>query len=455
MSEPDVAPASADELLSTLLGRWPMPDAEPVAWQPGAVGGAAAVTVDLPATGCGALDGLRLAVKDNVTVAGVPTAIGSGLPGFTADRDAEVVARARAAGARVVAKAQCEAFLLGANSFTSRPAPVRNPHDPARSAGGSSSGSAVLVATGECELAVGTDSGGSVRIPASHCGVVGFKPTRGRVPFTGIAPLEPFLEHAGPMASTVDGATALFTVLDGDDGLDPRQAWSITGPLPPTPPGGAGELRMGVLHEQLELADPDVRAVLDAALSRLESAGAQLRPITWPAFEEADQLHLAIYLTGQAMTAARGGPVAVAAAMPIAWPEWRDRVEGELPLAVRDAIAVGHALLSHDPGLHVRAVRRALELAAALDALMDGVDALLLPVSPSLPALVPAGAPTDDELYGDTRCTAPFNVTGHPALSLPAGTAGALPVGVQLVGRRGLDVRLLRCGRLVERVLAS
>jgi amidase len=212
------------------------------------------LTLDLEPTGSGPLDGDRLAVKDNVVVAGVPTALGSGLPGFLDDRDAEVVARARRAGARVTAKAQCEAFLLGANSFTSRPTPVRNPHDPSRSAGGSSSGSAVLVATGDADLAIGTDSGGSIRIPASHCGVVGFKPTRGRVPFSGIAPHEPFLEHAGPLAATVDRAAALFAVLDGADGLDPRQAWSVDD-APSRPTSRGGRLRVGVLQERLDLAD--------------------------------------------------------------------------------------------------------------------------------------------------------------------------------------------------------
>jgi Asp-tRNA(Asn)/Glu-tRNA(Gln) amidotransferase A subunit family amidase len=153
------------------------------------------------------------------------------------------------------------------------------------------------------------------------------------------------------------------------------------------------------------------------------------------------------------MTAARGGPVAAAVGMPAGWPAWHNGVDA-LPPALLEAVAGGHALLELDPGLYVRAVRRALELATALDALMAGVDLLLLPVSPGLPAPIPLGDPTDDELYGDTRCTAPFNLTGHPALSLPAGDVDGLPVGVQLVGRRGADMHLLRCASTVEAVLA-
>jgi amidase len=240
-----------------------------------------ALPCDLAPTGSGLLDGRTLAVKDSVAVAGLPMALGSGLPGFTPARDAEVVARARAAGARVVAKAQCEAFLLGANSFSSRPEPVRNPHDPARSAGGSSSGSAAMVASGLADLAIGTDSGGSIRIPAAFCGVVGFKPTRGRVPCTGSAPMEPTLGHAGPIARTVGDAAALFSVMDGADGIDPRQAWALR-----REGGWSGAevkgLRIGVFERGLALATHPIADALAAALERLEAAGAERLPLIGP-----------------------------------------------------------------------------------------------------------------------------------------------------------------------------
>ena len=463
MTEPDAAVSwagTADDgqdaghaLLQALVGQWPEPEPPAIAFRRTPGGEPAVVVCDLPPTGSGPLAGRRLAVKDNIAVAGLPTALGSGLPGFIGDVDATVVSRARQAGAQVTAKAQCEAFLLGANSFSSQPEPVRNPHDRTRSAGGSSSGSAVLVATGEADFAFGTDAGGSIRIPASHCGVVGFKPTRGRLPYTGIAPLEPFLEHVGPMARTVADASALFSAVDGADGADPRQAWSRTHEPQHDARTDVRSLRVGVLRSQVDAADPEVRLVLEQSLARLASAGAVLSEVLWPAFDEANELHLALYLTGQALVARRGGDAALALSAPPGWGRWRLDVDARTPAALQEALAGGEALIAADPGLHGRALRGAMRLAEELDGLMREVDVLILPVTRSLPTRIPTGEPTEEELYGDTSLTAPFNVTGHPALSLPAGAAQGLPVGMQVVGRGGADRHLLLCAAVVSAAL--
>ncbi len=397
---------------------------------------------------------MTLAIKDYIAVRGAPMALGSGLPGFVPHHDATVVARVRASGGRVVAKAQCEAFLLGANSFSSRPEPVRNPYDLARSAGGSSSGPAALVAAGRVDLAIGSDSGGSIRIPAAFCGVVGLKPTRGRVPCTGMPSIEPTLEHVGPIGRTVTDVSRLFAVLDGPDGTDPRQAWArrdTTAVQVPTE-----SLRLGVFEPGFALADAKVADCVMAALERLDGSDARRTVVHWSAFEEALELHAAVYVAGRAFAAEPAGSSAFAITDPDGWAAWRAGLaEGDLPPELQMEIAAGRALLSRDPGLYGRALRRADTLTATLDALFDGVDVLALPTSPGLPPELPQGEVAAEALYGDTRLTAAFNLTGHPALSLPAGLVDGLPVGLQLVGRRGADQAVLAAASATERVLGQ
>lgn len=454
---PDAA-GLASKMLAELVGSWPDPAPSERRCTVGEdPWGAIALTIEDPAETAialtGALAGLTLAVKDNIAVAGVPTALGSGLPGFVGETDATVVARARAAGAKITAKAQCEAFLLGANSFTSRPRPVENPHNPARSAGGSSSGSAAMLAAGLADLAIGTDSGGSIRIPASHCGVVGFMPTRGRVPYTGIVPLEPFLERVGPMARSVADVIKLFAVLDGDDGVDVRCAWRIVreerGAI------STDNLKLGVSAETYALCDSEVAAAFDQALGRLRTAGTQTSPFNWGGVAKAGELHSAIYIIGDALTHL-GSSGAIAASQPAGWAEWRDAIDQEdLPPLTALGYAAGLALHHADPGLQARAIAAGLAFGDALDRALDGIDALMLPVSPSLPHPVPLDldSASPETLYGDTRLTVPFNVTGHPVISLPAGVVGSLPVGIQLVGRRGHDAHLLAVALAIEAIL--
>src|SRR5215472_6744415 len=186
--------------------------------------GAWYVTTEIRASHDGPLAGRRVAVKDNIAVAGVPMMNGSSvLEGFVPRRDATVVTRLLEAGAIIAGKAVCENLCFSGGSHTSATGPVRNPWDRSRSAGGSSSGSAALVAAGLADLALGGDQGGSIRIPASFCGVVGHKPTHGLVPYTGAFPIENTLDHLGPITRTVRDTALMLGVLAGPDGLDPRQ----------------------------------------------------------------------------------------------------------------------------------------------------------------------------------------------------------------------------------------
>jgi len=178
----------------------------------------------------GPLAGRRVAVKDNIEVAGVPMMNGSRtLEGFVPSRDATVVTRLLAAGATITGKAVCEDLCFSGASHTSVTGPVRNPWDTSRTAGGSSSGSAALVAAGEAGLALGGDQGGSVRIPSAFCGTVGHKPTHGLVPYTGAFPIEATLDHLGPITRTVADAALMLSVIAGRDGWDPRQPAGLPG----------------------------------------------------------------------------------------------------------------------------------------------------------------------------------------------------------------------------------
>src|SRR5437667_689555 len=172
----------------------------------------------------GPLAGKRIAIKDNVCVAGVPMVNGSSvLEGYVPECDATIVTRILDAGGEIVGKAVCENLSSSGSSFTAATGPVLNPHHPAYSAGGSSSGSAALVVAGECDMAIGGDQGGSITIPGCWCGAYGLKPTYGLVPYTGVFPIELTLDHTGPIASTTADVALLLEVIAGEDGLDPRQ----------------------------------------------------------------------------------------------------------------------------------------------------------------------------------------------------------------------------------------
>src|SRR5437764_610181 len=172
----------------------------------------------------GLLAGKRIAIKDNVCVAGIPMMNGSSvLEGYTPEFDATIVTRILDAGGEIVGKAVCENLSFAGSSFTASTGPVFNPHQPARSAGGSSSGSAALVVAGECDMAIGGDQGGSITIPGSWCGAYALKPTYGLVPYSGIFPIELTLDHVGPLAATTADVALLLEGIVGEDGLDRRQ----------------------------------------------------------------------------------------------------------------------------------------------------------------------------------------------------------------------------------------
>ena len=253
------------------------------------------VTSEIRGADSGPLAGKRIAVKDNIMVAGLPMMNGSrSVEGFVPVEDATVVRRVLEAGGIVAGKAVCEDLCFSGGSHTSANGPVLNPWDTSRSTGGSSSGSAALVASGAVDMAIGGDQGGSVRMPASWCGIVGLKATHGLVPYTGAFPIELTLDHLGPMTRTVTDAAVMLTVLGGPDGCDPRQAGApsevdYTAGLN----DGVRGKRVGILREGFGfegLSEPEVDEAVRRAAQRFTELGAEVVEVSVP--EHLDAVHV-------------------------------------------------------------------------------------------------------------------------------------------------------------------
>ena len=364
----------------------------------------------------GPLHGIPVSLKDVIDLAGTPTtAATAARAAHRAAADAAVAAHLRAAGAVVIGKCNLHELAFGTTGEASAFGPTRNPHDPQHVAGGSSGGSAVSVSTGMALASIGTDTGGSIRIPASACGVVGLKPAFGEVSVDGVLPLAPSLDHVGPIARSVRDAETLFRVLR-------EPAGEGGAPDAPAAPA-ASRPRLGVPRRYfLDLLEPAVEEAFHATLERLARAGCRIA--------DADIPH-----------AADAGPVYLHTQLPEASVLHRgmlDRHAEALSEEVRLRLALGRYVLAED---YVRAQRGRAVLAREVDAALEHCDALLLPAL----AIVPPRHGVDRVAVGDTseavrpltlRLTQLFDLTGHPAIAVPCGRAGGLPAGLQLVGRR-------------------
>jgi 2-dehydropantoate 2-reductase len=373
----------------------------------------------------GPLAGRPVAVKDIIAIAGVPTRCGSPVHDpAPAPADATLVSRLRAAGAEVFAATQCLEYAAG----FAHPAigDTRNPVDPSKTSGGSSGGSAALVAAGVCDLAVGTDTGGSIRIPAAYCGIVGLKPSYGLVPEAGVFPLSPRCDHVGTLTSTVAGTADLLAVLAGRPDI-----------------AGAGEIggsacTVGVLAAQLAdpSVTPEVADALTAAVAALERGGWQVRQVQAPWLDQ-----LARWEQTLAVIVAREAHLVHAGRDTAGYAEGT-RALLDFGATVTDAQFEG-------------ALAEQAELTAGVQESMAGLDALIGPaVGYQAPEQDPPFGLGDDNAEG--RFTGPYNLTGHPALSLPVPVpAGSLPVGMQFAGGRGADAALLQVAAAAERLLAA
>jgi aspartyl-tRNA(Asn)/glutamyl-tRNA(Gln) amidotransferase subunit A len=318
-------------------------------------------------------------------------------------------------------------FALGTTSDESAFGPVRNPRDASRSAGGSSGGSAAAVACGMGDASIGSDTGGSIRIPAAACGVVGLKPSLGEVPTEGVVPLSFTFDHLGPLTRSVQDAANIWAVLTN------QRPAPVEAPSPTS-------ARLGLLGGYFsELLDTEVRAGFDAAVARLGRCGFVTEPRSIAGTELITGTYVAISL-------------AEAAAWHAALLQMR---AGDYQPGVRARLAIGEKVLAVD---YLAALEARERLRLAVDAALDGFDALVLP---TVAIVAPTLGTSDVTMSGGQqlpvrsamlRLTQLFNITGHPAISLPVPTNG-LPVGLQLVGRRDQTAALLAITRACEQAL--
>jgi aspartyl-tRNA(Asn)/glutamyl-tRNA(Gln) amidotransferase subunit A len=385
----------------------------------------------------GPLHGVPIAVKDVIDVRGVPTTAASRVrEGHIAAADAPVIARLRDAGAVIIGKTNLDEFAFGTTSENSAFGAVRHPLDPARSPGGSSGGSAVAVATGMALAALGTDTGGSIRIPAAACGIVGLKPTLDEISTAGVVPLAKTFDHVGPFTRTVGDARLLHQAMSASTGADPR--WSDA-----DLPRSAKDLCLGIPRGYLtDLLDDDVRARFDEAAAALRSAGATLTDVSVPHASMTPAVYIHIHSSEGATFHART----------------LDSAPDRYTPVVRRRLELGRYVLAQD---YARAMDGREVLRREVDAALENCDALLLPTLP-IPA-PPIGAETmtiggrEEPVRAlMLRLTQLFNVTGHPAISLPCGaTSGGLPVGVELVGHRDRTESLLSVAVGVEQLVRA
>jgi len=415
----------------------------------------------------GPLAGKKIAIKDNVCVAGIPMMNGSAvLEGYVPDVDATLVTRILDAGGEIVGKAVCEHLCFSGGSHTSDTGPVLNPHDPKRSAGGSSSGSAALVAVGECDMAIGGDQGGSIRIPSSFSGAVGLKPTYGLVPYTGVFPIELTLDHTGPIARTAADCARLLEAIAGPDGLDPRQSGMVRKePYTQKLPGDARGVRIGIVKEGFGWpnSEPDVDKMVRDAAQRLTRAGATVTEVSVPLHLDGIHVWNAIAVEGATMLMVAGNSMGTnwkghyTTSLLDFYGRSRRARANDLSETVKLVILLGQYMQDNYHGrYYAKAQNLARVLRAAYDEALGGVDLLVMPTLPLKATLLPApNASREDYVARALEMianTAPFDVTGHPAITVPAGLSSGLPVGMMLIGRHGEDATVLRAADAFQKL---
>jgi aspartyl-tRNA(Asn)/glutamyl-tRNA(Gln) amidotransferase subunit A len=404
----------------------------------------------------GPLSGETVAVKDNISTEGVRTTCGSAmLADYVPPYDATVVSRLKDAGATIVGKSNMDEFGMGTTTETSAFGPTRNPVDTDRVPGGSSGGSAAAVAAGEADLALGSDTGGSIRCPAAFCGVVGIKPTYGLVSRYGLVAYANSLEQIGPIAPSVEEAAALLDVIAGpdsndsttvDDGQDSNYAAAATADVE--------GLTLGVPVELIEGADEAVVEAFWDSISALEAQGATYEEVSLESIEHALAAYYVIAMSEASSNLARFDGVRYGVSGGEGnWNESfaKAREEG-FGAEVKRRILLGTYALS--AGYHDKYYKKAQDARAWVrqdfESVFEDVD---LVASPTMPVRPPElGESLDDplQLYLMDANTVPVNLANLPAISVPAGDAEGLPVGLQLVAPKFDEATMIRAASAVE-----
>jgi aspartyl-tRNA(Asn)/glutamyl-tRNA(Gln) amidotransferase subunit A len=408
-------------------------------------------------TGDGPLDGVTVAVKDNISTEGVRTTCGSAmLEGYVPPYDATVVERLKDAGATIVGKANMDEFGMGSTTETSAFGATENPAAEGRVPGGSSGGSAAAVAAGEADVALGSDTGGSVRNPAAFCGVVGIKPTYGLVSRYGLVAYANSLEQIGPLAPTVEAAAEVLDVVAGPDprdattreaGADAEYAAAVDGDVE--------GLTVGVVPELLEGADEGVRHVFEDALDTLRERGATTKDVSLPSVETAVQAYYVIAMSEAASNLARFDGMRYGPDHDYEgdWNEEFAKVREEgFGEEVKRRILLGTYALS--AGYHDKYYKQAQDARAWVkqdfDSAFEEVDALASPTMPVPPFELGESLEDPLQMYLADANTVPVNLANLPAISVPAGETDEGPVGLQLVAPAFDEKTLIRAGSVLE-----
>jgi amidase len=417
----------------------------------------------------GVLSGLRVAVKDSVAIAGIPMTCGSAvLRDYVPAEDSVVADRILRAGGEVVAITNMDDLAFSGGGESSRYGPTLNPWDRGRSAGGSSSGSAAGLFYDGIDVAVGADQGGSIRAPASWCGVIGLKPTHGLVPYVGIAGIDQTFDHCGPLGRTAAGVAALLQAIAGPDPGDPRQrdaaVAGYAAAVAEAPDSLAG-VRLGLVAEGFAEqvgTEPATADAVRGTVERLRGLGAEVVDVSLPEHLQAGGIAFIGFVEGMANLMESGGngfswtgryqqdlAPALAAGL-------RERAQ-ELSPQMKLALVAGRWLRRRYSGeLYAKGQNLRPWLRAAHDRALEGLDALLLPTTPWRAHPLEPRPPLADWVlrgWANLGNTYPTDMTGHPAISLPLAEADGLPVGVMLVGRRLDEARLLSLAATCERAL--
>ena len=383
----------------------------------------------------GPLHGIPVGLKDLFNTGGVKTTSGSRLfDNFIPSQDCTVASRFQQAGAILLGKLNMHQFAYGPTGENPDYGHMHNPWDPERYTGGSSGGSGSATAAGQCTITMGSDTGGSVRIPAALCGIVGFKPTYGLISRHGLTPLAWSMDHPGPMVRTVEDAALALNAIAGHDPNDvvPDYTSALTGDV--------RGLRIGVVKEYFDAPlDPQVEVATRKALDTLEELGAKVSEISFPMFEESQAISGTILMVEAAAyhreLLARDGEQL--------YPPVRLRLEAGLFISAVDYIRAQQARTRYN--------REAMQLLEEVDLLAGPTEPVTAPalLSPS----VEAGGQTVGITAALTQYTRPYNITGFPAISVPCGfSEEGLPIGLQLAGRPFDELTVLRAAHAYEQV---
>lgn len=407
-----------------------------VAWNAGARAAAETARQEIIAGNRrGPLHGIAIAVKDNHTTAEMPTQAGTSVPGVSFPcRDGAAVARLRAAGAILIGKTRMHEFAWGMET-----PPARNPWDETRTPGGSSGGSGVALAAGLAAAALGSDTGGSIRIPASLCGCVGFKPSFGLIGRSGIVPHSWSLDTAGPLASSVRDAALLAAIMSGHDPADPASSGRMLTVEEGQIGAGAVGLTVGVCRNHFyEALEEDVAAAIEARIDALAAAGARIVEFSLPELAVGLGAIFAIELASSTSYHAR---------------RLYDGSADAMSPDVRMLVEMGRMVSAADY-LHAERYRRLL--CERMATVFSQVDVVLTPTAPltAWPTghseVVLAGR-AESALAASWRFTYPWNLVGAPAVSVPCGfDRRGLPIGVQVVSAPQEDLTALRCAAVIE-----